>query len=280
MASNRAPAVRPPTTYLLQRSMKLRRSMFPWTYRPRSSSSSGGKSDAFMRSMATLLGAGRRADEVSFARNDGFVPGPPNRRARGPLDRIAGRGRPGAGPLAVRCRRTSPGVVTNTPGDGGLRRPFPKMAIRPGNEVTAERVALGRLLYFDPVLSGGNDLSCAPCHHPDLGLTDGRGLSMGKGGKGLGPEREGGTQVRRGAPTERQVQDARGRARVLHPGWRQGRRPGAREPRRQDPGLLAEHRGAAGSDRLPGLAYRRDAAAPGSGERALGPARGRAPRRH
>jgi hypothetical protein len=59
-----------------------------------------------------------------------------------------------------------PGVVTNTPGDGGLRRPFPKMAIRPGNEVTAERVALGRLFYFDPVLSGGNDLSCAT--HPYL----------------------------------------------------------------------------------------------------------------
>jgi len=94
-----------------------------------------------------------------------------------------------------------PGVVSNSPGDGGLRRPFPKMAIRPGHEVTAERVALGRLLYFDPVLSGGNDLSCATCHHPDLGLTDGRGLSMGKGGKGLGPERAGGTQVRRGAPT-------------------------------------------------------------------------------
>jgi len=94
-----------------------------------------------------------------------------------------------------------PGVVSSTPGDGGLRRPFPKMAVRPGNEVTAERVALGRLLYFDPVLSGGNDVSCATCHHPDLGLTDGRGLSMGKGGKGLGPEREGGTSIRRGAPT-------------------------------------------------------------------------------
>ena len=93
------------------------------------------------------------------------------------------------------------GVVSSTPGDGGLRRPFPKMAVRPGNEVTAERVALGRLLYFDPVLSGGNDVSCATCHHPDLGLTDGRGLSMGKGGKGLGPEREGGTSIRRGAPT-------------------------------------------------------------------------------
>jgi cytochrome c peroxidase len=93
------------------------------------------------------------------------------------------------------------GAVSNTPGDGGLRRPFPKMAVRSDNAVTPERVTLGRLLYFDPVLSGANDVSCATCHHPDLGLTDGRGRSMGKGGKGLGPERTGGTVVRRGAPT-------------------------------------------------------------------------------
>src|SRR5258708_37172193 len=73
-----------------------------------------------------------------------------------------------------------PGVVSNTPGDGGLRRPFPKMAIRPGHEVTAERVALGRLLYFDPVLSGGNDLSSATSHPPDLGRTDWPGFGRGK----------------------------------------------------------------------------------------------------
>ena len=84
-----------------------------------------------------------------------------------------------------------PGAVSNTPGDGGLRRPFPNMAVRSDNAVTPERVALGRLLYFDPVLSGGNDVSCATCHHPDLGLSDGRGLSMGKGGRGSAPsERE------------------------------------------------------------------------------------------
>ena len=87
------------------------------------------------------------------------------------------------------------------PGDGGLRRPFPAMPIRPDNPVTPKRVALGRLLYFDPVLSGANDISCASCHHPDLGLSDGRGQSMGKGGKGLGPERAGGAVVKRGAPT-------------------------------------------------------------------------------
>ena len=94
-----------------------------------------------------------------------------------------------------------PGVETNAPGDGGLRRPLPPIPTRPDNPVTPERVALGRLLYFDPVLSGANDESCATCHHPDLGLADGRGLSMGRGGKGVGPERTGGALLRRGAPT-------------------------------------------------------------------------------
>ena len=92
-------------------------------------------------------------------------------------------------------------LPTNAPGDGGLRRPLPPIPTRPDNPVTPERVALGLLLYFDPVLSGANDESCATCHHPDLGLADGRGLSMGRGGKGLGPERTGGAELRRGAPT-------------------------------------------------------------------------------
>ena len=68
------------------------------------------------------------------------------------------------------------GAQTNTPGDGGLRRPLPPIPARPDNPVTPERVALGRLLFFDPVLSGANDESCATCHHPDLGLADGRWL--------------------------------------------------------------------------------------------------------
>ena len=89
-------------------------------------------------------------------------------------------------------------------GGGGLVRQFPKMVLRPDNPLAApndERVQLGRLLFFDPILSGANDISCATCHHPDLGFTDGRGLSMGKGGRGIGAERAGGSVVRRGAPT-------------------------------------------------------------------------------
>ena len=86
-------------------------------------------------------------------------------------------------------------------GRGGLDRPFPAMIVRPESPVTDDKVKLGRLLFFDPVLSGGNDISCATCHHPDLGFTDGRGQAMGKGGHGVGPARSGGSVVRRGSPT-------------------------------------------------------------------------------
>lgn len=87
----------------------------------------------------------------------------------------------------------------------GLDRRFPAMVLRDGNPLPQderdERAQLGRLLFFDPVLSGGNDISCATCHHPDLGFADGRKLAMGKGGKGLAAAREGGAVVRRGSPT-------------------------------------------------------------------------------
>src|SRR5258708_309831 len=90
-------------------------------------------------------------------------------------------------------------------GGGGLVRQFPKMVLRADNPLPTsrddERVQLGRLLFFDPILSAANDISCATCHHPDLGFTDGRPLSMGKGGHGIGAERAGGSVVRRGAPT-------------------------------------------------------------------------------
>ncbi|MEX2048148.1 MAG: cytochrome c peroxidase [Gemmatimonadota bacterium] len=48
---------------------------------------------------------------------------------------------------------------------------------------------LGRLLFWDPVLSGPRDIACATCHHPDFGYADGRDLSLGAGAVGLGPLR-------------------------------------------------------------------------------------------
>ena len=60
-----------------------------------------------------------------------------------------------------------------------------------GNE-PATRTAneeLGRLLFWDPILSGDRDIACATCHHPDFAYADGRPLSLGPGSVGLGPAR-------------------------------------------------------------------------------------------
>ncbi|SLN32614.1 cytochrome-c peroxidase [Ruegeria meonggei] len=49
---------------------------------------------------------------------------------------------------------------------------------------------LGQLLFYDPILSGNRNISCATCHHPDLGTSDGLSLGIGEGGVGLGPDRK------------------------------------------------------------------------------------------
>ena len=77
-----------------------------------------------------------------------------------------------------------------------LERPFPKLVQREDNPDTPEKVELGRLLFFDPILSGDNTMSCAHCHHPDLGFSDNRGLSMGHHRKGIGRHRKDGTVLR------------------------------------------------------------------------------------
>jgi len=82
-----------------------------------------------------------------------------------------------------------------------LQRPFPKMVQRDDNPDTPGKIELGKMLFFDPVLSGDNTISCAHCHHPDLGFSDNRGLSMGNNGKGIGRKRVGGAVLRRGSPT-------------------------------------------------------------------------------
>jgi cytochrome c peroxidase len=57
------------------------------------------------------------------------------------------------------------------------------------NPTTPEKVALGRLLFWDPILSGNKDVACATCHHPEFGYSDGLPLSIGVNGHGLGAER-------------------------------------------------------------------------------------------
>ncbi|PIL21413.1 hypothetical protein P775_04440 [Puniceibacterium antarcticum] len=55
--------------------------------------------------------------------------------------------------------------------------------------VDPAEAALGQVLFYDPILSGNREVSCATCHHPRFGTSDGLSLSLGDGGIGLGPDR-------------------------------------------------------------------------------------------
>lgn len=49
---------------------------------------------------------------------------------------------------------------------------FPQLIIPQNNPTTLEGVALGRKLFYDPILSGNNAMSCASCHAQNFGFTD------------------------------------------------------------------------------------------------------------
>jgi len=69
-------------------------------------------------------------------------------------------------------------------------RALPLTTTHPNDNLnSAAKIELGRLLFYDPILSGEQDVSCATCHHPEFGYSDGRDLSIGVGGQGLGPAR-------------------------------------------------------------------------------------------
>ena len=56
---------------------------------------------------------------------------------------------------------------------------LPVLVVPEDNPVTAETVALGKKLFFDPRLSGDNTVSCASCHSPEHGFGDGRKTALG-----------------------------------------------------------------------------------------------------
>ncbi len=55
--------------------------------------------------------------------------------------------------------------------------------------VDLDEARLGQVLFYDPILSGNREVSCATCHHPRFATSDGLALGLGDGGIGLGPER-------------------------------------------------------------------------------------------
>ncbi len=60
---------------------------------------------------------------------------------------------------------------------------FPQPTIPEGNELTHERIELGRMLFYDPVLSLDSSISCADCHHQAFAFADNRPISPGVNGE-------------------------------------------------------------------------------------------------
>lgn len=78
------------------------------------------------------------------------------------------------------------------PLDEKLEQEISEHQLRPLEKPAKQRAAkieLGRTLFFDRILSGNRDVSCATCHHPSNHTADNRELAAGVGGEGLGPDR-------------------------------------------------------------------------------------------
>lgn len=68
--------------------------------------------------------------------------------------------------------------------------PLPEEPLYPiENPYSDDRVELGHLLFFDPILSGTRDVACGSCHLPRFAFGDGRQFPAGAGAAGLGPDR-------------------------------------------------------------------------------------------
>ncbi len=58
------------------------------------------------------------------------------------------------------------------------------------NPTSEEKVALGRLLFYDPILSGNKDVACATCHQPEFNYAEFMETSIGVNGMGNGSKRQ------------------------------------------------------------------------------------------
>lgn len=60
---------------------------------------------------------------------------------------------------------------------------LPNLIVPTDNPMSADKIALGKQLYFDPRLSRDNTVSCASCHDPAKGYSNGDQFATGVDGK-------------------------------------------------------------------------------------------------
>lgn len=134
----------------------------------------------FRRTLATVATAAAVVASLVACADQPTAPSASNRRSTTASDETA------VTPRTVRQLAASRGLVP-------LERP---RHIRPA------LVRLGQALAFDKILSGNRDVACTTCHLPAFETSDGRSLSIGSGGIGLGPQRTqpNGVLIARNAP--------------------------------------------------------------------------------
>ncbi|MBI3962095.1 MAG: hypothetical protein HY335_05040, partial [Deinococcus sp.] len=62
------------------------------------------------------------------------------------------------------------------PADLSVLGRLPPVPVPLDNPMSPAKVELGKMLFFDPRLSGNGSTSCATCHIPRLGWGDGSAL--------------------------------------------------------------------------------------------------------
>ncbi len=77
----------------------------------------------------------------------------------------------------------SAGVLADEPFEGAAPAGLPPVPTLKDNPLTTGKIELGKLLYFDPRLSRDNTVSCASCHDPEKGWSNGAAVATGIGGQ-------------------------------------------------------------------------------------------------
>ncbi len=95
--------------------------------------------------------------------------------------------------LATACTKKESPPTTTTSADAGAAafdplllapfQPLPEQAETKDNVLTSEKIALGRMLYFEPRLSKNHDVSCESCHHLGKYGVDNEPTSTGHKGQ-------------------------------------------------------------------------------------------------
>lgn len=78
---------------------------------------------------------------------------------------------------------TDPTSIATDDYDWNLPEGFPVPQIPADNPMSAEKVELGRYLFYDTRLSGNHTQSCASCHLQELAFSDGLVLAVGSTGE-------------------------------------------------------------------------------------------------